>query len=97
MRFTQPAYLLLIIPIGYYTYWVAKNSLADLSPFRRKLAIILRSVILLFLILAISGAQAVRQASSKCVIFALDVSESIPKSKFNHLEKSRRNNFCAIL
>ena len=81
MQFTRPIYLLLLIPLIYYTFSVARHSLADMSRFRSRLALALRLVILLALVFALAGARTVRDASQQCVVFVLDRSDSIPKGK----------------
>ena len=81
LQFTKPVYLILIIPLIYFMYRMTKHSLADMSVFRAKASVILRSVLLLMLIFALADVRMVRNVSQQCVVFALDVSDSIPKSK----------------
>ncbi|MHB1001144.1 MAG: VWA domain-containing protein [Armatimonadota bacterium] len=81
IQFTKPAYLILLIPLAYYTYRLSRQSLADLSAFRSKTALILRTVILVMLVMSLAGARMVRDVSQQCVVFALDVSDSIPRDK----------------
>ena len=78
IQFTQPLYLILLIPLAYYTYRLSINSLADLS--RPRFSLVLRAVILGMLVFALAGARMVRTVSRQCVVFVLDVSDSIPKS-----------------
>ena len=80
-QFTQPLYLLLAIPAVYFILRLSKQSLADMSKFRFKLSVALRVFIILLLILALAGARMVRNISQQCVVFVMDVSDSIPKSK----------------
>ena len=81
IQFTKPLYLLLLIPLVYYTYRLSKRSLADLSRFRSYLALGLRAAILVMLVFALGGARMVRDVSQQCVVFVLDVSDSIPEAK----------------
>ncbi|MHB1457543.1 MAG: VWA domain-containing protein [Armatimonadota bacterium] len=81
LQFTKPAYLILLIPLIYFMYRMTKHSLADMSAFRAKASLVLRSVILLMLVLALADVRMVRDVSQQCVVFALDMSDSIPKSK----------------
>ena len=81
IQFTRPLVLLLLIPLGYYTWWFADRSLADMSRFRSRLALVLRLAIITMLVFALAGARIVRDSTQQCVVFALDVSDSIPKSK----------------
>ncbi|MBI2844612.1 MAG: VWA domain-containing protein [Armatimonadetes bacterium] len=81
LEFVRPLYLLLLIPLVYYTYRVSRMSLADMSRFRSRLALGLRLLILTALILGLAGARIVRNTTAQCVVFALDVSDSIPKTR----------------
>ena len=65
----------------WYTWRLSKQSLADMSRFRSGLSLGLRLAMVTMLILALAGARLVRNASQQCVVFALDASDSIPKTK----------------
>jgi len=65
----------------WYVYRLSKQSLADMSRFRSRLALGLRLAIVTMLIFALAGARVVRNASQQCVVFALDASDSISKTK----------------
>jgi len=80
-QFTKPLWLLILIPLGYFMYRMAAHSLADLSSFRSKLALVLRSLIIVMLVFALAGARMVRDVSQRCVVFVVDVSDSIPREK----------------
>jgi len=81
IQFTRPLVLLLLIPLGYYTFRLANHSLADMSRFRSRLALVLRLAIIAMLICALAGARIVSNSTQQCVVFALDVSDSISKVK----------------
>lgn len=81
IQFTKPMWLLILIPLGYYTYRMAARSLADMSRFRSRFALVLRSLILISLVFALAGARTVQTVSQRCVVFVLDISDSIPKEK----------------
>ena len=81
IQFTKPLWLLILIPLGYFTYRMATRSLADMSRFRSRLALVLRSLILISLVFALAGARTVQNVSQRCVVFVLDISDSIPKDK----------------
>lgn len=81
IQFTKPLYLLLLVPMAWYAYWLSMHSLADMSRFRATLALGIRLTILALLIFALAGARVVRNASQQCVVFALDASDSISKTK----------------
>ncbi|MBP6965423.1 MAG: VWA domain-containing protein [Armatimonadetes bacterium] len=81
IQFTKPLWLLTLIPLGYFTYRMAAHSLADLSSFRSRLALVLRSLIIFMLVFALAGARTVQNVSQRCVVFVMDVSDSVPKEK----------------
>ncbi len=81
IEFAQPLYLLLIPPLVYLTWRLAKNSLADMSGFRSKFSMGLRIAIILLLVLALAGARSITDVNRHCVVFVLDVSDSISKAK----------------
>jgi Ca-activated chloride channel family protein len=64
-----------------YAFYLSKKSLADLSSWRRWSTFGLRSAIILLLVLSLAGFQLVWRMNRLCVIFALDVSNSIPESE----------------
>lgn len=81
IQFTKPLWLLILIPLGYFMYRMAAHSLADLSSFRSRFALVLRSLIVISLVFALAGARSVQNGSQRCVVFVIDVSESVPKEK----------------
>lgn len=81
IQFTKPLWLLILIPLGYFMYRMAAHSLADLSSFRSRLALVLRSLIVVMLVFALAGARMVQNVSQRCVVFVMDVSDSIPKER----------------
>lgn len=81
IEFLRPICLLLLIPSGWLTWYLAQQSLAGLSPSRARLGLVLRGVIVLMLVLALAGTRMVRRVSRECVIFVVDVSDSISKSR----------------
>jgi uncharacterized membrane protein len=84
LSFTNPWALLLWPPLIAYFIWLSRRSLADLSPFRRRLSTGLRILITTLLILAISGLQLVRYNRDLAVMFVVDYSDSVgPRSKEN--------------
>lgn len=81
IQFTKPLYLLLLIPAGYYTWWLSGRSLSDMSRLRSRLALGLRMTILIMLVMSLAGARMVRNVSQQCVVFLMDVSDSIPRDR----------------
>ncbi len=82
-RFSNYWALILLIFIP-YTYYLSRKSLADLSNFRKWSTLLLRSLIFLFLILALSGFKFAWKSNRLCVLFALDVSNSVPESEIEN-------------
>ncbi|MCC6445168.1 MAG: VWA domain-containing protein [Armatimonadetes bacterium] len=80
IHFTNPYYLLLL-PLLAYFWWLGRRSLADLSPFRRRLSLGLRLAVALSLLLALAGIQTVRPSRSVAVMFVLDASDSVPEPR----------------
>jgi len=95
IQFTKPLYLLLMLPLGYYSWRLSKQSFADLSHFRSRLALGLRLLILAMLVLSLAGTRMVRNAAQQCVVFAIDVSDSVPKTSqdaaIRYINESLRN------
>lgn len=81
IHFTHPIYLVLIFPAVWWTLRPARQSLSGLSQSRSRLALGLRLAILTLLILALAGARMAKNVSEQCVIFVMDVSDSIPKAQ----------------
>ena len=77
MRFTSPLFLLLLLflPI---TVWLGYPA-AGQSRKRELTSLILRLVIVLCLILAISGLEIVQSGDNLAVVFLVDVSDSMPQ------------------
>jgi len=70
--------LLLIIPL---VWWLGLKSLAGLGPWRRAIALALRTAVMLLIILAIAGVQWIWSSEKLTVIYLLDQSDSIPVAK----------------
>ena len=78
--FQYPWYLclLLLIPL---VWWLGLKSLAGLGPWRRTIAIALRTAVMLLVIFAIAGIQWIWSSEKLTVIYLLDQSDSIPVAK----------------
>lgn len=81
IQFTHPAYLLLLPPLVYLAWRLSKASLADLPRGRKMFSLGLRFVILCLIVLAVSGVQVVRSSKFMAVVFAVDISDSVPREK----------------
>jgi uncharacterized membrane protein len=78
--FQYPWFLLLLIVIP-ITWWLGSKSLAGLGPWRRSLALIFRSLVLLLIVCAIAGIQWIWSSEKLTVIYLIDQSDSIPVAK----------------
>jgi hypothetical protein len=82
VSFTNPWALALLPPLAVYFWWLARRSLADLSPARRRVAVFMRLLVATLVVLAIAGAQLVRFNRDLAVMFVLDHSDSVgPEAK----------------
>ena len=78
--FQYPWYLLLLFLIP-MVWWLGLKSLAGLGPWRRAIAIVLRTAVMLLVIFAIAGIQWIWSSEKLTVIYLLDQSDSIPVAK----------------
>ncbi len=69
---------LVLIPI---TWWIGMRSLSGLGPWRRGIALTLRTLVLLLVIAALAGVQWIWSSDKVTVIYLLDQSDSIPIAK----------------
>jgi hypothetical protein len=80
LTFERPWFFLLLLILP--PLWLLSlNSLAGLGHWRRWLAILLRTLVLLLLIAALAGTQWQRKTDKLTVIYLLDQSESVPRDK----------------
>jgi uncharacterized membrane protein len=77
-QFTHPYFLLLLAPALAWVFWFAWKSDVQISPWRRWIALLIRTVVLLALVFAIAGLQWRRPMEGMNVFFALDRSDSVP-------------------
>lgn len=105
VQFVKPLYLLLLVPLVYFTWRISKDSLSDMSRFRSRLSLGLRLAMFIMLVLSLAGARMVSQVSQQCVVFVMDVSDSISKSDQekalayinNALHNAKRNQKAALV
>ncbi len=76
--FGRPAYLLLLPLLLPWVYLLSRRSLAGHSPACRSIAVGLRLLLVLILVLAAAEAKWVRTNEKLAVIYAVDVSASVP-------------------
>src|SRR5437899_4113720 len=77
-QFTHPYYLLLLAPALAWVAWFAWNSDVQITPWRRWLALAIRTVVLAAIVLAMAGLQWRMPVEGMNVFFVLDRSDSIP-------------------
>ncbi len=76
MRFTEPFYLLLFIPILAGLYW-SFSQVHGMARSRKRFAFFVRFVLAGLLVFALSGPEARRPNKGVCTVFLLDRSDSI--------------------
>src|SRR5206468_778257 len=60
-----------------YFVWMARHSLADLTPLRRRVALTLRILITSLVVCAVAGLQLVHYNRDLAVMFVVDYSDSV--------------------
>lgn len=86
MRFTQPAYLLLLVPVLaglFYSY----RHVHGMAKARKRLSFALRALLVLLIVGALSGPEARRKNEGLCTIFLIDRSDSISDADKAKAEK----------
>lgn len=86
MRFTNPGYLLLLLPLA-VGLWLSYRHVHGMARARKRLAFVIRALLAGSLILALSGPEARRPNRGIATIFLLDRSDSIPESDRERAEK----------
>ncbi|HRT55329.1 MAG TPA: VWA domain-containing protein [Candidatus Paceibacterota bacterium] len=77
-QFTQPYYLVLLVPALAWTLWFAWKTDVQTSRWRWALSLGIRLMVLLAIIFALAGLQWLRPVEGMNVFFVLDRSDSIP-------------------
>lgn len=77
-QFTHALYLLLLIPAAAWVIWLWLKTDAQLAPVRKWASLVLRCIVLLAVVLAIAGAQALLPVNGMNVFYLLDRSDSVP-------------------
>src|SRR5438132_559978 len=78
LQFTQPYYLLLLVPALAWVFWFAWKSDVQVSLWRRWFALVVRTILVIAIIFAIAGFQWLRPLEGMNIFFVLDRSDSIP-------------------
>ena len=77
VQFTEPLWLLALVPAITWILWLARTSLAESGLFRRRLSLGLRLAAVAAVVLALAGVQWRHRVDGMNVLFLLDVSQSI--------------------
>lgn len=80
-RFTHPQWLLLLLAALPWIVWLARKSDVQTGSWRRWMALGLRLIVVLLLIAAVAGLQALKPMEGMNVFFLLDRSDSIPSAQ----------------
>lgn len=80
IEFTQPLFLLALVPLLVHACWMARR-LSSLSRGRRAGALALRVLILSALVCALAGLRFARETRDLTVVYALDQSDSVPPTQ----------------
>jgi uncharacterized membrane protein len=98
LQFTHPIYLLLPVPALAWVFWFAFKSDVQVSAWRKWMALIVRTIVVLAIILAIAGLQWLLPVEGMNVFFVLDRSDSVPaeqqaaaKDYINATSKLKKN------
>jgi uncharacterized membrane protein len=98
LQFTHRIYLLLLLPALAWVFWYAFKSDVQVSAWRKWMALIIRTIVVLALIFAIAGLQWLLPVEGMNVFFVLDRSDSIPaeqqetaKNYINATSKLKKN------
>jgi uncharacterized membrane protein len=78
IHFTEPLWLLALIPALAWVFWLGWRTDAQLSRARSRLALVLRVVVTVALVFALAGMKWRRSVEGMNVFFVLDRSESVP-------------------
>jgi len=84
LEFARPIWLLAVVPALLLVLGAQRRSVVGLVPWRRQLSTSLRALGLTAVILAVAGARATLPHRERSVVFALDVSDSVPPAARTH-------------
>ncbi|MFQ3611532.1 MAG: VWA domain-containing protein, partial [Fimbriimonadales bacterium] len=76
MQLLEPGYLLLL-PLLLGVVWWSRRHLLGMSRTRKLFVLVLRSLVVILLVMALAGPQAVQSNRGVCTVFAVDLSDSI--------------------
>src|SRR5260370_37988904 len=78
LQFTHPIYLLLLVPALAWVFWFAFKSDVQVGAWRKWMALIVRTIVVLAIVFAIAGLQWLLPVEGMNVVFVLDRYDSVP-------------------
>ncbi len=87
IQFSNWPWLLALPPLIAYFWWLHTRTVTDMSPARKRTALILRCVLATLLLLALAGFKIVRKGESLAVVFLVDASRSVREEQRPAIEK----------
>ncbi len=78
MQFTHPYWLFALLPALAWVFWLGWRTEAQLAPWRKWLALVIRVVVTLLVVFAIAGLQWLLPIEGMNAFFVLDRSDSVP-------------------
>src|SRR6266850_3034532 len=98
LQFTHPIYLLLLVPALAWVLWFALKSDVQVGAWRKWMALIVRTIVVVAIVFAIAGLQWLLPVEGMNVFFVLDRSDSVPaeqqetaKNYINATSKLKKN------
>jgi uncharacterized membrane protein len=98
LQFTHPIYLLLLVPALAWVFWFAFKSDVQVGAWRKWMALIVRTIVVVAIVFAIAGLQWLLPVEGMNVFFVLDRSDSVPaeqqeaaKNYINATSKLKKN------
>src|SRR6267142_1370726 len=98
LQFTHPIYLLLLVPALAWVLWFALKSDLQVGTWRKWMALIVRTIVVIAIVFAIAGLQWLLPVEGMNVFFVLDRSDSVPaeqqetaKNYINATSKLKKN------
>lgn len=87
VQFEQPVWLLFLVPAVALVVWLARSSLSDMGSASRRVALVVRVVVLVLLVGALARPHWRSEAENVTVTAVIDSSESIPRSATEQINR----------
>ncbi len=86
IQFTDPYWLLILPPLLVYFYWQHRRTITDMSPARKRIALVLRCLLAALLVLVVAGFRWVKRGDALAVVFLVDGSRSVRDDQLPRIE-----------